>query len=177
MDCPEPLIDKLEASFRRFQQQRLANLPIVNPRLKVQAVGFRAWQGHCLGVLVTPWFMNLMLLPQTGGEWRERPPGSKVLHRFPSGSYEFIAGEEEGIGAYQMCSLFSPMSEFDSQALAVAIAEKVMQELMQEAGHAGDGAREGEPPGAGAGKSPERREQRPMSRRALLRGLLLRGEE
>ena len=117
--------------------------------------------------------MNLMLLPQSGGEWRERPPGSKVLHRFPSGSYEFIAGEEEGIGAYQMCSLFSPMSEFDSQALAEAIAEKVMQELMQEAGR----AEEGEPPGAGAGKPPQRREQRPMSRRALLRGLLLRGEE
>ncbi|HHH47697.1 MAG TPA: [NiFe]-hydrogenase assembly, chaperone, HybE [Gammaproteobacteria bacterium] len=74
------------------------------------------------------------------------PPGSKVLHRFPSGSYEFIAGEEEGTGARQMCSLLSPMSELDSQALAVAIAEKAMQET----GHAEDGV----PPGAGVGESP-----------------------
>ncbi len=44
---------------------------------------------------------------------------------------------------------------------------------MQETGHAEDGVL----PGAGVGESPERREERPMSRRALLRGLLLRGEE
>ena len=31
----------------------------VNPALAVEAVGFRPWEDHWLGVMVTPWFMNL----------------------------------------------------------------------------------------------------------------------
>ena len=42
----------------------MAGVPMLNPALRVQAVGFRHWQSHWLGVLVTPWFMNLMLLPR-----------------------------------------------------------------------------------------------------------------
>jgi len=131
--CPAYLETGLEATFSAIQRERMVDIPILNPRLQVQAVGFSEWEDCCLGVLITPWFMNLMLLPQEGDEWAELPSGTKVNHSFPSGTYEFIVGEEEGIGHYQMCSLFSPMFEFEDQAAAVATAEAVLEGILDEA--------------------------------------------
>ena len=48
---------------------------------------------------MTPWFMNLVLLPLRGDEWAELPSGTTINQVFPSGSYEFILGEEEGSAA------------------------------------------------------------------------------
>ena len=50
----------------RIQRERMADIPLLNPALEVQAVGFSVWEAYCLGVLITPWFMNLMLLPLAG---------------------------------------------------------------------------------------------------------------
>lgn len=132
MICPEYLTEGLEHLFIQIEQDRMQGLPLLNPALQVQAVGFREWQGHCLGVLITPWFMNLMLLPDEGDDWQQLQIGDKQLHQLPSGPYEFILGEEPGIGRYQMCSLFSPVFEFADQATAVATAEAVMEGLMDE---------------------------------------------
>jgi [NiFe] hydrogenase assembly HybE family chaperone len=128
--CPEYLIEGLEVEFRRIEKERMQGLPLLNPELYVQAVGFRQWNDYCLGVLITPWFMNLMLLPPEGDSWQALRIGDKQLHQLPSGPYEFILGEEEGIGRYQMCSLFSPVFEFADQATAVATAEAAMDALM-----------------------------------------------
>ena len=98
MICPDYLTEGLEQSYRRIQRERMRDLPFLNPALRVKAVGFRHWQGRCLGVLITPWFMNLMLLPCEGDEWQELQIGDKQRHLLPSGSYEFIVGEEAGIG-------------------------------------------------------------------------------
>lgn len=132
MICPEYLTPALHRVFTRIHQERMQGVPMLNPAMQVQCVGFRTWQSHCLGVLITPWFMNLVLLPCEGGEWQELRIGDKVTRVFPSGSYEFIVGEEEGLGRYLSCSLFSPVFEFDSQEAAVATAEAVMRELMDE---------------------------------------------
>ena len=120
----------LERVFRDIAATRMQGVPILNPALSVQPVGFQPWASGWLGVLVTPWFMNLMHLGGADPESGPLQPGEKRLLALPSGSYEFIAGEEPGIGRYQACSLFSPMSEFESQAQAVATAEAVMQNLM-----------------------------------------------
>jgi [NiFe] hydrogenase assembly HybE family chaperone len=132
MICPEYLCEGLEAHFSRVERESMHGLPLLNPVLQVQAVGFQVWQGYCLGVLITPWFMNLMLLPKEGDDWQESRVGDKRLYQFPSGPYEFILGEDLAIGRYQMCSLFSPMFEFADQESAVATAEAVMQALMDE---------------------------------------------
>ncbi|MES9894103.1 MAG: [NiFe]-hydrogenase assembly chaperone HybE [Candidatus Thiodiazotropha endolucinida] len=129
--CPDYLIQGLEKQFRQIQQERMEGLPLLNPALRLEAVGFREWNGLCLGVLVTPWFMNLMLLPPEGDSWKATKVGDKQLYQMPSGPYEFIVCEEEGIGRYQMCSLFSPVFEFADQATAVATAEAVMDALMR----------------------------------------------
>ena len=198
MICPDYLSQGLEQLFTRIERERMQGLPILNPALQVKAVGFTEWQGHCLGVLITPWFMNLMLLPSEGDEWLEMGIGDKQLHQLPSGPYEFILGEEPGVGRYQMCSLFSPVFEFADQETAEATAEAVMQALMEPENrdtistHESEIERRwrGEPEATGdeapAGSdtdsetpavSLEERLEQPLSRRDLLRGRLSREEQ
>jgi len=193
MICPDILSAGLETAFTRIQRERMADIPLLNPALEVQAVGFSVWEEHCLGVLITPWFMNLMLLPLAGDEWAGLPSGTRIYRSFPSGSYEFILGEEEGIGRYLMCSLFSPVFEFQNQEAAVVTAEAVLQSLMDETSRDEVATREremrviwngeGEPAVTVAvanGEEANRptldeRMRKPISRRDLLRGAFLPG--
>jgi [NiFe] hydrogenase assembly HybE family chaperone len=188
--CTEYLCEGLEAHFSRVERETMQGMPLLNPSLQVQAVGFQEWQGHCLGVLITPWFMNLMLLPKEGDDWQECRVGDKRLYQFPSGPYEFILGEDAAIGRYQMCSLFSPMFEFANQESAVATAEAVMQALMDEENREDISTREAEIQRRWSGEEDEAEEidaeqqdetetpslaarmEQPLSRRNLLRGRL-----
>ena len=58
-------VSQLAAAFRNVAKERMAGVPLVNETLSVEAVGFTEWDGRLLGVLVAPWFMNLVLLPGT----------------------------------------------------------------------------------------------------------------
>lgn len=114
------------------------------PALRVEAVGFAGWQGCWLGVLITPWFMNLVLLPESARDWDNLMLGVKVAHRFPSGTYEFIVGNEGDVGPYQMCSLFSPMFGFAVQPAAAATAKVLLEGLMNEQNRDQTSMRQGE---------------------------------
>lgn len=126
---------RLEAAFRAIAAERMRGLPVVNEALEVEAVGFAPWDAHWLGVLVTPWCMNLVLLPRESARWASLPPGKKAAYRFPAGDYEFVAGHESAVGAYQACSLFSPMFEFADHAAARLTAQVALAALF-DAGHA-----------------------------------------
>ena len=124
---------RLEAAFRAIGVGRMRGLPFVNEALEVEAVGFAHWDGHWLGCLVTPWCMNLVLLPRDAAAWQSVPPGDKVAYRFPAGVYDFVAGREETIGEYQACSLFSPMFEFADHESARLTAQAALQALFDAA--------------------------------------------
>ncbi|MCF6209603.1 MAG: [NiFe]-hydrogenase assembly chaperone HybE [Gammaproteobacteria bacterium] len=202
MGRPDRLMTDLEAVFSAIQRERMVDIPILNPRLEVRAVGFQDWDGHWLGVLITPWFMNLMLLPGEGKIWPEMATGDKLSHVLPSGRYEFIVGDENDIGQYQMCSLFSPMFEFEDQAAVVATAEAVMAAIFDQANKDEAMTRESEIVRLWQGEentedvepsivpttdeaqteqeaappSLQERIEKPLSRRDLLRGAFLRRE-
>ena len=56
----------LQALFEHIARTPMAGLPLLQPGLQVQALGFEpvpAEPSVALGVLITPWFMNLVLLP------------------------------------------------------------------------------------------------------------------
>jgi [NiFe] hydrogenase assembly HybE family chaperone len=110
-DRPSPA-GALEQRFNQIWLQQMHDVPMVNPALRVQAVGFRHWQQHWLGVLVTPWFMNLMLLPRQTADWPAIGLRQSRYCVFPAGVFEFIGGHDAVLGEYQACSLFSPMFEF-----------------------------------------------------------------
>jgi [NiFe] hydrogenase assembly HybE family chaperone len=121
----------LEQAFERVHGGPMAGVPMLNPALRVQAVGFRPWQSHWLGVLVTPWFMNLMLLPRIESAWLPLAERDKRTLMFPAGAFEFIGGRDPGVGDYQACSLFSPMCDFADHGGALATAEAVLEGLLQ----------------------------------------------
>ena len=106
----------------------MRDLPIVNPVLEVEAVGFRVFDVHQIGVLITPWFMNLVLLLGTniGSSLKQ---GSKSTLRLPSGPIEFITSQDETLGPYLTAVLFRSVADFADQDTTRAVALEVMQEL------------------------------------------------
>ena len=84
-------------------------------------------------VLVTPGSINLMLLPLGDTQrsaWAGLAPGTAAKHRFPAGQFEFLVGEEDDLGRTQMCSLFSPVLEFEGHDAARVAAEAALEALL-----------------------------------------------
>lgn len=126
---PVETIARLEAAFREIHTAQMRGLPIVNDALAVKALGFRRHDERWLGALVTPWFLNIVLLPGEGDDWSGLIPGAKELIEFPSGRYEFVHANRKGVGAYKACSLFSPMFEFASMLQATETASAALVSL------------------------------------------------
>ncbi|MGH1416978.1 MAG: [NiFe]-hydrogenase assembly chaperone HybE [Pelagimonas sp.] len=122
---------RLESDFREIWHAKMRDVPMVNKLLSVEAVGFEVVDGRPLGVLISPWFMNLVMLPAEGESWSDLTAGTKEMIGFPSGDYEFIHNTREQIGGYKACSLFSPMGEFKSQLQAQDVARAVMVALFE----------------------------------------------
>lgn len=125
--------EKLVADFREIWNAKMRDVPIVNTALHVEAVGFGLHHGHVLGVLISPWFMNLILLPPPDADWADLQPGTKEVIAFPSGEYEFLHNRREMVGGYKACSLFSPMADFTSQLQAIEVARAVLAALFDPA--------------------------------------------
>lgn len=148
---------RLEATFEMIRVERMQDVPILNAALKVEAVGLRPWNGCVLGALVTPWFINLILLPGEG-PWRSVRPTESVWYAFPSGRFQFIAFAEPGLGEYHACSLLSPVLEFADHETAREMARVAVESLF-------DPTLLGEAPPPPPGDEPES-----VSRRNFLRG-------
>ncbi|BDI04771.1 [NiFe]-hydrogenase assembly chaperone HybE [Sphaerotilus microaerophilus] len=140
LDAVEQRIDNLERTFRHIAATRMAGVPVLHAALQVRAVGFAPLPdapGWLCGVLVTPWFMNLLRLPvqpladlagaaaagclQVGRDALRAVGGSEPLY--------FVGAQEDRLGHYEQCSLYSPMFHFADQAAAVATAAEVMKLL------------------------------------------------
>jgi len=121
---------KLTEVFGNIAATRMAGLPICNPALRVQVVGLREWQGRWLGALVTPWMINLVLLPGEEAALLPLPLDVRQSWIFPSGSYEFMGLNEAALGVCHMCPLLSPVLHIEAQEDAVNIAEQIMLNLL-----------------------------------------------
>lgn len=131
-------VQRLERRYKVIAAERMAGLPIMNSALDVRAAGVRTWQHQWITALVTPWFLNLVMLPANPPVVREPGAGTikvgaKQIVALPGGSFEFIGSHDEELGAYAMCSLFSPVFEFADQDTAVAAAEAALSAVMEEA--------------------------------------------
>lgn len=122
----------LEHTYREILQTRMKDMPVVNDALEVRAIGFHQQDDFCLGVMLTPWFMNLMQVPceTNSSTWQDEEFGSKHTFGFPGGRFEFILGHEEAIGPYLMCPLFSPMFDFADQEAAEQTAATVLESVV-----------------------------------------------
>lgn len=117
--------------YRAIANTTMRDLPIVNPALGVEAIGFHARDGRALGIVVTPWFMNLVLAPLADSE--EQPIGTTVRRALPAGNVDFVTATLDGFGSLETCSLFSPMFAFADAEVARATAQAALSALLDPA--------------------------------------------
>jgi [NiFe] hydrogenase assembly HybE family chaperone len=124
---PADAVDLLARTYRRAALG-MQGLPIYNPTLAVEAVGFREYQGRWTGVVVTPWFMNLTVLPSEADRevWTA---GGTIRLTFPSGQYDLLVSELPDFGLVATCALFSPMSDFTDHEAAQLAAQSAADAL------------------------------------------------
>ncbi len=114
--------EAVEQAFFRIQQERMVGVPILNPALSVAAIDFQCWQGHWLGIVVTPWCMSMLLVPGSAENWVSAGQNKRRFVKFPAGDFAFLGSDETELGEFQSCSLFSPMDKFSCQSEATMIA-------------------------------------------------------
>lgn len=132
VDRPDPG-PALQARFEHIRRGAMQGMPMLNEALAVRALGFRPWREHWLGVLVTPWFMNLVLMPRQVQHWHPLTERESRHFVFPAGVFEFIGAQDAELGNYAACSLFSPMFEFVDSASAEATAAAALEALFDAA--------------------------------------------
>ncbi len=131
----------LESHYRTIYRERMQGMPIVNEKLDVEATEFEDFGEHRLGVLIAPWFMNMVLLPGTD-EWSERAQGDKVVIALPAGEYEFVVCRDDALDdVYMTAVLFRSTADFPDMQTARDVADEIMKRLFDE-----DGAAEGQKP-------------------------------
>lgn len=166
-------IARIVEAYKRVDLDRMQDLPFRNDALSVDAVGFRDWGADQLGVIITPWFINLVLVPGEGTDWSQHRHGDKVAYTLPSGVYEFVHGDLEDFGPIQSCSLMSPVTELENHDTARLIAEEVMRLMVIESEPeeiTGQPLLSAVPEPEEAELGPKPNVSEPISRRELLRG-------
>lgn len=118
--------DDLVRHFDGIYRERMWGLPIVNADLAVEAVGFEPFEIHELGVLITPWFMNLVLLPGDD-TLRDRKQGASCSIELPAGPYDFNVSHDDKLGTFLSAILFRTVSDFPDQATARSIAVEIAE--------------------------------------------------
>ena len=112
-------------------EEQMLGLPVHNPALRIEATDFHPFEDGYAGIIITPWCMNIVLLPADARAKPHGPLGSSRDAVFPSGGYPVIAGHMDGVGAVETCSLFSPMDEFDDPDVARATADAALDGLFE----------------------------------------------
>lgn len=166
-DNPAP---QLEAVFEHIAATRMNGVAILNPALRVEAIGFRRWGDDWVGVLITPWFMSLICLPGPSAAWENPSSGTGRDVELPSGICEFLTAHEDELGAYLTSSLFSPMFEFPDMTRAREVAVAILAEVFTPAGPA-------VVPPAPTPVGLSAKLEQPLSRRGFLGAFLRPGEK
>lgn len=115
---------RLAVVYREIGLRAMRDLPIYHEALVVEAIGFRTFQARCLGILITPWFMNLVMAIEQGAS------AEALSMTFPVGTVTFTPGDAPTLGPIATCSLFSPMFEFEDMEAARITAAAVFDALM-----------------------------------------------
>lgn len=117
---PAPL---LENTFRSIAEKQMTHLPFYLPGIPVKACGFTLFEGQWIGAMLTPWMMELMVLPGPGQEWPRRKLAERMALSLPQGDMAFRVGELTPELHYLACSLMSPLDSHLGAEQAVQLAE------------------------------------------------------
>jgi [NiFe] hydrogenase assembly HybE family chaperone len=129
LECAR-LAERLEAYFLGVHELSMKDVPICNENLAVASTDFRPWGEWAVGIIVTPWFMNIVAAPLSGAAPVAAAPGATQSLGLPAGMVEFLAADLDGFDRLLMCSLFSPMQDFVDQEAALATARAALDVLL-----------------------------------------------
>ena len=125
-----PRVLALIEQFRRIDAG-MRDLPIYNDKIAIAAIGFRVFgEAELLGVVLTPWFMNLIMLPIERVPLDMHEIGKTVSVELPAGQRNFVIGGDKVIGLYKAHSLHSPVLNFTLPGQAQAEAKRMLALLM-----------------------------------------------
>lgn len=120
--------------FERVLAERMQGLPFLNPALSVQALHFHRFEGDWLGGLVTPWSVQLMLLPGGGRLWIDTAVGARNTVALPVGALPFIAdGGDRSLPAFQYLPLVNGTGALAGDAEASALLRDALATALQPA--------------------------------------------
>lgn len=153
---PPSRVLHLQQRFTHIADNEMADLPLNRHNIMVEALHFSRWQDGFLGILVTPWTMNLTYLP-TVFQTQTQAIGTKQNYQFGDNHLEFITAYDDELGQYHVCSLESPIVSFSTQSEAQLIAKIIIDNLLNP-----------QP----ASENTTKKSQQIISRRAFLRGKL-----
>lgn len=117
----------LAAYYQARWAQGAPEVSEINPALAVEAIGFIRYQGDWLGVVITPWFLRLVLTPGGGSLWGDIPLGQTRYLNLPAETIQFVADEVPQLGPFQYSTLLEPTSLIVDMAAARQMALRVMQ--------------------------------------------------
>jgi len=128
----------------------MRDLPVYNAKVGIEAIGFRPFAADALaGVVLTPWFMNLIVLPLQPVPMDMAAIGRTSVIELPAGQRTFVVGGDDVIGLYKAHSLHSPVLNFTLPGQAQAEARRMLALLMTPPAQAplavGGGANDGAP--------------------------------
>jgi [NiFe] hydrogenase assembly HybE family chaperone len=152
-----PRLQALIGLFQRIDAG-MRDMPFYNEKIAIEAIGFRTFgEGDLLGVVLTPWFMNLIALPIEPQRMEMAKIGRTVSVELPAGKRIFAVGGDETTGLYKAHSLHSPVLNFTLPGQAQAEARRMLALLMT-------------PPGLTAETATDGSGTKRLDRRALLFG-------
>ncbi len=148
--------DNLVSHYRTLAVRIMAEMPMANAALRVELLGSSRQGAGCCGILLTPWFMNLVYRPDQSLQ------GAFCSVSFPTGEITFQPAQ--GLEGFWMAPLISPLLDFPHMAYAQTVALQILQQLLT-------------PPAAPAGvlstAKPAGLAQQPLSRRGFFSALTL----
>ncbi|MDV7025012.1 hydrogenase-2 assembly chaperone [Atlantibacter subterranea] len=113
----------LEAQFNRVAGQQMADLPFYQAHMPIKACGFQLFEGQWVGAMLTPWMLELVVLPGPDQQWPRRQVGSRLALTFPAGDMAFRVGELTPELHYVACSLMSPLDPHLNAEQAITLTE------------------------------------------------------
>ena len=121
---------RLAGHFQTVRETAMAGLPFLNEALEVTALPFRRVAGDWLGVVLTPWFLHVYLVPGGGDLWQDLGQGLRRRVALPAGELEFIGEDDPELGPLQYCVLLAPVPQFSAQADALQAAGEALETLL-----------------------------------------------
>lgn len=101
-------------AFRQIEQNQMQGLPVCNEQLTTEIVGLTRFQAYWVGALITPWTLQMIMLPATA-DAEQLVESDHRTYEFPQGKVVFMTTENEALGPYQSCALMSPLHSFETR--------------------------------------------------------------